>query len=64
MERCKGTSFLVAGAPASVVEPTSFETEVSPECRFDLGVRRLYQAPVNQNWGIRFARWCDGARLN
>jgi hypothetical protein len=63
-ESCKGPIFLGTGACTPVVGSTILDTGASPECRFDLGVRRLYQASTNQNWGTRFSRGHDEARLH
>ena len=58
-ESCKDTIFPGFGAGAPVVGSAIIDAGAGPECRFDLGVRRLYQAAANQNWGIRFSRGGD-----
>ncbi len=63
-ESGKSRMILVTEGGQSVVAPTSFDLEANPECRFDLGVRRLYQAAVNLNWGTRFGGGGDGSRLH
>jgi hypothetical protein len=63
-ESCEGVFLLSAGARASVVEPASCDIKASPECRFDLGVRRLYRATAQRNWGARFTQWWDRTQIH